>query len=82
MSGVNCESDINECDDPKLCNDGICVNKNGTFQCYCMPGYTGEFCNLDFDECLSQPCQHNSTCLNKVNKYECVCTPGYTGMFY
>lgn len=28
--GVNCDQDINECDINKnLCNNGICVNRNG-----------------------------------------------------
>lgn len=65
-----------------ICNHGICVNTVGSFECYCKPGYTGEWCDLDFDECLSTPCQNNAKCLNKVNNYECVCTPGYTGMFF
>lgn len=74
--------DIDECSIPGnngICNNGICVNNQGGFQCYCKPGYTGELCNLDFDECLSMPCQNNAKCLNKVNNYECVCTPGYEG---
>lgn len=80
-SGALCEQDIDECElsGTSICNHGICVNKQGGFQCYCMPGYTGERCNLDFDECLSAPCRYNATCINKINNYECICPPGYTG---
>lgn len=80
FKGEFCEEDINECElSVPRCSHGICVNNHGGFQCYCMPGYTGEFCNVDFDECLSQPCKHNATCINKINNFECVCTPGYEG---
>lgn len=66
FTGKNCELDVNECDTPGICNNGICQNRNGSFQCYCEPGYTGKRCDMDFNECLSQPCYHGSTCVNKV----------------
>ncbi|KAK9712540.1 Laminin G domain [Popillia japonica] len=74
-------TDIDECEIPNQhpCNDGICKNTIGGFQCYCKPGFTGEFCNLDIDECLSLPCKNSGTCINKINNYECQCPAGYTG---
>lgn len=78
--GETCEEDIDECkNNPRICNEGICQNERGTFQCYCRPGYTGERCNLDFNECLSMPCRNNATCLNQINNYKCICPPGYEG---
>ncbi|XP_026473661.1 protein crumbs-like [Ctenocephalides felis] len=77
-TGKNCETDVNECDTPGICNNGICQNRNGSFQCYCEPGYTGKRCDMDFNECLSLPC-HHGTCVNKVNDFACVCAPGFKG---
>lgn len=81
VSGTLCNVDIDECQmsNNKICNHGICVNSQGSFQCYCKPGYTGERCNLDFDECLSVPCHNNATCINLINDYECHCPAGYEG---
>ncbi|KRT83956.1 EGF-like domain containing protein [Oryctes borbonicus] len=74
-------TDIDECEIPNQhpCNDGICKNTIGSFQCYCKPGFTGEYCDLDIDECLSLPCQNSGKCINKINNYECQCPAGYTG---
>lgn len=78
-NGTNCETDIDECVDPKLCGNGICVNYPGSFRCYCEPGFTGVLCDKDVDECLSRPCKNDANCINKVNDFECICPPGYDG---
>ncbi|KAJ8936905.1 hypothetical protein NQ318_010932 [Aromia moschata] len=80
LSGTFCNQDLDECASTanKICNNGICVNTVGGFQCYCMPGYTGERCNLDFDECLSMPCRNNATCVN-MNIDECDPNPCMAG---
>ena len=36
-SGVHCEVDVNECDSSP-CVNGVCVDRPGAFQCYCVPG--------------------------------------------
>ena len=32
-------SDINECEDPRICHNGRCDNADGTFVCTCEAGY-------------------------------------------
>ncbi|RVE48441.1 hypothetical protein evm_006877 [Chilo suppressalis] len=78
--GRLCEQDIDECRlMPKICNNGVCVNVPGSYQCYCRPGYTGDSCEQDIDECLSSPCKNGGTCLNLENNYECTCMEGFEG---
>jgi hypothetical protein len=91
FTGDACE-DIDECaeseakvqNDPenikKICNNGICQNKEGSYECFCRPGFGGQHCDYDFPECLSDPCQHGGTCKDKVNAFICDCPPGYEGM--
>lgn len=78
FNGTNCESDIDECADNKLCGNGICINNHGAFRCYCQPGFTGNYCEIDVDECLGRPCKNNGICTNLINDYNCTCLPGFT----
>ena len=42
-TGVNCDDDVNECDEPTTCGDDvnkICVNSVGSYSCVCGDGYT------------------------------------------
>ncbi len=71
---------MDECAETRgLCVNGICQNKNGSYQCYCRPGFSGVHCDYDFDECLSTPCLNGGTCSNLVNGYSCQCPPGFDG---
>ncbi|KAL4713575.1 hypothetical protein ACJJTC_006163 [Scirpophaga incertulas] len=80
LIGRLCELDIDECArSPKICNNGVCVNVPGSYQCYCRPGYTGDSCEQDIDECLSSPCKNGGTCHNLENNYECTCMEGFEG---
>ena len=40
-TGVNCDTDIDECEDPNICNDPnkVCQNSIGSFSCPCRAGY-------------------------------------------
>lgn len=38
FEGPKCEADIDECLTPNICGKGICVNQDGGFKCYCVPG--------------------------------------------
>lgn len=33
------QTDIDECEDVRLCAYGHCINTEGSFQCQCYPGY-------------------------------------------
>ena len=93
FTGDACE-DIDECaeseakvqNDPenseklKICKNGICQNEEGSYQCFCRPGFGGQHCDYDFPECLSDPCQHGGTCNDEINAFTCLCPPGYEGM--
>ncbi|XP_030289360.1 fibrillin-2b isoform X1 [Sparus aurata] len=73
--------DMNEClDNPGICQNGICINTDGSFRCECPFGYnldyTGVNC-VDTDECsIGNPCG-NGTCTNVVGGFECSCQEGF-----
>ncbi|KAL5004007.1 hypothetical protein ScPMuIL_017463 [Solemya velum] len=81
LSGLG-RADINECmNDPDLCENGICVNTDGSFRCECAPGYTvdgsGVKC-VDKDECRDNGMCGAGTCTNTLGSFHCSCQPGYT----
>ena len=39
-------SDVNECLKIECLNNATCVNRDGSYQCDCLPGYTGQFCEI------------------------------------
>ena len=55
---------------------GKCINTLGSFQCRCLPGYTGPRCEIDVNECVSNPCQNDATCLDQIGEFQCICMPG------
>ncbi|XP_052070616.1 uncharacterized protein LOC127709241 isoform X4 [Mytilus californianus] len=78
-------SSVNQCNDPKVCSDGICnhgscvTKDNGRhFVCDCLPGFAGAVCDVDIQECDSNPC-FNGECVDEENNYSCLCYQGYTG---
>ena len=36
--------DVNECLKIECLNNATCVNRDGSYQCDCLPGYTGQLC--------------------------------------
>ncbi|GBN76681.1 hypothetical protein AVEN_8965-1 [Araneus ventricosus] len=78
---------INECYTTRPCPaNTICINKPGTFECKCKPGYrpihsssgpTLSGCE-DIDECSESPCTSPAThCVNSPGSFDCVCKDGY-----
>ncbi|KAI0980665.1 hypothetical protein GJ496_011364 [Pomphorhynchus laevis] len=59
---------------------GSCINKNGSYECCCSPGWNGTNCDQDIDECaIANICENNGTCTNKPGGYNCNCTRGWQG---
>jgi len=63
-----CSKGRNLCSETSICQvDG--TNEKG-YECFCRPGFTGEFCDRNFDECLAHDCLNNATCHDLINKFE------------
>ncbi|XP_045483741.1 protein crumbs isoform X3 [Harmonia axyridis] len=82
--GPQCETDIDECEDPLACGKGMCHNIPGNFKCTCLDpiGKCGHGCILD-DPCFGvNPCVHGdctSDCSDKP-AYKCRCRDSYIGV--
>ena len=52
-----------------------------SFNCSCLPGYTGRLCENEIDYCETANCQNGATCKSSVKllDYECECVNGYDG---
>uniref|UniRef100_A0A7N5ZUD6 Fibrillin 2b n=1 Tax=Anabas testudineus TaxID=64144 RepID=A0A7N5ZUD6_ANATE len=78
---IDAREDMNEClDNPGICQNGICINTDGSFRCECPFGYnldyTGVNC-IDTDECsIGNPCG-SGNCTNVVGGFECSCLEGF-----
>uniref|UniRef100_A0A1X7SXK6 EGF-like domain-containing protein n=1 Tax=Amphimedon queenslandica TaxID=400682 RepID=A0A1X7SXK6_AMPQE len=78
-TGSRCRTDINEC--TYVACDQFCNNTEGSYACYCGPGYEilsdNSTCR-DIDECEtgSNNCTH--FCNNTLGSYTCSCIDGYT----
>ncbi|CAN0252076.1 unnamed protein product [Lampetra fluviatilis] len=74
-----CE-DIDECDNFDRCENALCDNTEGGFNCDCFSGYArvnDTHCS-DVDECAEEtpPCGAFE-CGNRPGFFECICPPGY-----
>lgn len=58
---------------PNRCGkNGRCFNDPTIpegFECYCKPGFSGNYCETNYDECLTKPCQNNASCVDGINNY-------------
>lgn len=80
--GANCDEDIDDCANSP-CNQGKCVNREGSYSCECPGGWSGSNCEIDLNECeTDSPCnsQGTSDCVNTPGSYRCNCNEGYTGV--
>ena len=80
--------DTNECLDGQ-CQNGKCINTNGSFQCICPAGYENRhiytqsgvvlYVCEEIDECADglDNCGPNGECVNTAGDYECLCGNGY-----
>ena len=79
-TGVNCATDVNECDSSPCQNGGNCTHGINSYNCSCPSRYNGTNCELDtVDDCIGHICVNNATCVDGVNHFNCSCLPGYEG---
>ncbi|KAL9961327.1 hypothetical protein ACROYT_G030243 [Oculina patagonica] len=84
FTGENCEDDINECvqNTHNCSQNALCENNEGSFNCTCKPGFTGNGHDCtDTNECVqnSHNCSQNALCENNEGSFNCTCKPGFTG---
>ena len=67
---------VNECD-----ANSECINRLGTYECRCNPGYNGDGRScVDIDECISSPCGEHGICNNLDGSYQCDCKSGFESL--
>ncbi|XP_030846977.1 fibropellin-1-like [Strongylocentrotus purpuratus] len=70
--------DVNECAiDTSLCNNGRCINSDGSYNCVCNTGFTlvnENSCNV---QCDQSNCQNGGACTSPGQP--CDCPAGFTG---
>jgi hypothetical protein len=71
-TGMDCEAEIDECEDATCPEGTICVDDLNSFSC--VPIVT------DMDDCAGVDCSGLGRCVDEVNSFLCICDPGYTGM--
>ena len=80
-NGNVCE-DKNECDSNPCSAHSQCLNTDGSYECSCDVGYSGDGLSgdcTDINECSSDAtvCDNVSDCVNTPGSYECNCHVGY-----
>ncbi|XP_028416458.1 uncharacterized protein LOC114540535 [Dendronephthya gigantea] len=84
INNKSCLQDTDECalEKPKCHSNATCINTNGSYECHCRSGFTGNGTTCsDIDECSlgTYECHSNATCNNTIGSYECHCRRGFAG---
>ncbi|KAM4721002.1 latent-transforming growth factor beta-binding protein 3 isoform 2-T2 [Rhinophrynus dorsalis] len=76
--GLPTYRDIDECQlfGQEICKEGMCVNTQPSYECYCKHGYyydTRLLQCMDVDECLDESNCLNGQCINTRGSFYCRC---------
>ncbi|XP_023954756.1 protein eyes shut [Bicyclus anynana] len=78
-TGVQCQTNWDECWSSPCQNGGTCIDGVASYNCSCPDGFIGDSCETNYNECESNPCLNNGTCIDMTNEYVCHCIPGFSG---
>ncbi|XP_039765026.1 protein eyes shut [Pararge aegeria] len=78
-TGVQCQTNWDECWSGPCQNGGTCIDGVASYNCSCPEGFIGDSCETNYNECESNPCLNNGTCIDMTNEYVCHCIPGFSG---
>ena len=60
-------------------NDGLCIDRIGSYDCECPQGFGGFFCETKLKGCAMNPCKYGECEEENFEAFTCKCHPGYTG---
>ncbi|XP_041979297.1 protein eyes shut [Aricia agestis] len=78
-TGIQCQTNWDECWSDPCQNGGTCIDGVASYNCSCPDGFIGDNCEINYNECESNPCLNNGTCIDMTNEYVCHCMPGFSG---
>ncbi|XP_028398838.1 uncharacterized protein LOC114522366, partial [Dendronephthya gigantea] len=79
-TGVNCETDIDECAEVFCENGGTCVQGINKYFCRCPYGVDGDHCENLLPACRTSPCLNGGNCVDETPPaFRCDCTSNYKG---
>jgi len=75
--GMNCERNINECENNPCLNQGSCFDTYGSYTCQCMRGFGGQNCELVSFQVVVIPrlLSGQNLCLRKNRNTQILCFP-------
>ncbi|CAJ0925727.1 unnamed protein product [Ranitomeya imitator] len=81
FSGVNCQTNINECASNPCLNEGTCIDGVAGYKCNCILPYTGATCEDVLAPCANSPCKNDGNCRESEDfeSFSCVCPAGWQG---